>query len=121
VKLGRIIIVCNVLVCFVLNNLLFTYSTQKEEKVEVVCTAEDEGCCSEDANEDMCCSKDNCCANVPVQSSHLNFSVIMGADEKNDAIVSSGSFNTFQLHNLRSAAELSDGYLNSLIKPPSIA
>lgn len=109
------------LVCFVLNNLLFTYSTQKEEKVEVVCMAVDEGCCSEDTNEDMCCNKENCCANVPVQTAHLNFSVIMGAEEKNEALVSAGSINTFQLHNLRSAAELSEGYLNSLIKPPAIA
>lgn len=118
-NLRRIIIVSNVLVCFLLNNLLFTYSTVKEEKVDVVCMAEDEGCCSEDSNEEMCCSKENCCANVPVQSTHLNFSVIMGAEEKNDAFVSSASFNTFQLHNLRSAAELSEGYLNSLIKPPA--
>ncbi|MBP9068057.1 MAG: hypothetical protein KBG47_01025 [Bacteroidia bacterium] len=120
-NLSRIIIVCNVLVCFVLNNLLFTYSTIKEEKVEVVCMAEDDGCCSEETNEEMCCNKENCCANIPVQSAHLNFSVIIGADEKNDAIVSSGSFNTFQLNNLRSAAELCEGHLHSLIKPPSIA
>ena len=111
----------NVLVCFVLNNLLFTYSTVKEEKVEVVCMTNDEGCCTEDEAGDVCCNKESCCANVPVQSAHLNFSVIMGADEKNDALVSAGSFNTFQLHNLRSAAELSEGFLNSLIKPPAVA
>ena len=99
---------------------MFTYSTQKEEKEIVVCASENEGCCSEDEAGDLCCEKESCCANVPV-SSHLNFSVIIGIDKKNEAVLSTTSLTTFDLTQLNSASELADGFLNSLIKPPAVA
>jgi len=99
---------------------MFTYSTEKEEKLEVVCTSEYEGCCAEDEAGELCCEKESCCANVPV-SSHLNFSVIIGIDKKNEAVLSTTSLTTFDLTQLNAASELADGFLNSLIKPPAIA
>lgn len=108
------------LICFLLNNLLFTYSSEKEEKAEVVCSAEDQDCCANDEAGDMCCEKESCCANVPV-ASHLNFSVIIGIDKKNEATVTAPSINTFDLYQINAAAKLADGYLSSLIKPPAFA
>lgn len=119
-KLHRIIIVSNVLVCFLLNNLLFTYSSEKEEKAKIVCTSEDQGCCSENEVGNVCCESNDCCANVPV-STHLNFSVIIGVDKKSEAALTAPSINTFHLKQINAAGELADGHLNSLIKPPAFA
>lgn len=124
-KVTTNIIILSVLVCFVLNNLLFTYGTEKQERTVLVCITNEEmedGCCAEEEDmEILCCSEDGCCARIPVQSSHLNFSVIIGADEKNEAMVPADHFNTFQLSHLRTATELSEGHLSSLIKPPAVS
>lgn len=88
----------------------------------MVCSMdEEESCCTEEETEMVCCGEESCCARIPVQSSHLNFSVIIGSDEKNDALILANYFNTLQLSHLSAAGELSDGYLNSLIKPPAVA
>ncbi len=108
-------------VCFLLNNLLFTYSTKqislkKSEDTNITCQSEDD-CCLNPNKENSCCEEGNCCANLP--SNHLNFSVIIGVDKKNEMLVSIASMNTFNLSELNSDAQLSDGYLSSLIKPPA--
>lgn len=120
-KVRRIIIVCNVLVCFLLNNLLFTYYTEEiAVKKEVKACVLKEECCEEESPKEMCCEKDKCCANIPSANTHLNFSVIIGIDKKNEALVFASSINTFDLSKLKSASELSEGFLNSLIRPPAI-
>jgi hypothetical protein len=118
VKVSRIIVVSNVLVCFLLNNLLFTYDahSQTNEPTEVKCLSDD-NCCSEE--QEACCEKKDCCANVPVSTSHLHFSLIAGIDKKAESQLSTISLNTFYLNKIKVADNLSDGYLTSLIKPPT--
>lgn len=120
-KVTRIIIVLNVLACFVLNNLLFTYSTEKKETVIIVCESEDGSCCMETETIQFCCEKESCCAQVPVQSAHVNVSVIIGIDKKHDTQITAPELTNFYLAHLKSNSELSEGHLNSLIKPPSLA
>lgn len=117
-KVSRIIVVSNVLVCFLLNNLLFTYDAHsvKEDPTETKCLSED-NCCSEE--EQTCCGKEDCCTNVPISNSHLHFSLIAGIDKKSESQLSATSLNTFYLNKIKSADNLSDGYLTSLIKPPA--
>jgi hypothetical protein len=80
------------------------------------CQSEND-CCLNPDKENSCCEEGNCCANLP--STHLNFSVIIGLSKKNEALVSVASMNTFRFSKLNSEAQLSDGYLSSLIKPPA--
>lgn len=110
------------LVCFLLNNLLFTYSSEQVavKKTEETATCQsDDDCCGSDSTEDTCCEKENCCANVPATSSHISFSAIVGIDKKNEAIVPNPTSNSINRSDLRSASELSDGHSSSLIKPPA--
>ena len=118
-NLRRIIIVSNVLVCFVLNNLLFTYSTEKKERVVILCDSEGNSCCMETETIEFCCEEGSCCAQVPVQSAHINVSVIIGVDKKSDTRIAALELANFYLSHLKLTAELSEGHLNSLIKPPA--
>ncbi len=125
-KVKRILIVTNVLVCFLLNNLLFTYSTEQvsvkqSANLSTACASEGDCCSAGTEGDDACCQKENCCANIPSNSSHINFSVIIGIDKSNDATLYAASLTTFSLSNLKTASELSDGYLNSLIRPPAFS
>jgi hypothetical protein len=120
-KLHTNIIILSVLTCFVLNNLLFTYGGTKPEKVVVICETENGTCCMEMAPDEteMCCAMEDCCARIPAQSAHANFSVIIGLDKKHDAGIQTPELTNFSLSHINQAAELSEGHLNSLIKPPA--
>lgn len=110
------------LVCFLLNNLLFTYASEEVavKKTEETTTCQsDNDCCGNNATEDTCCEKDNCCANVPATSNHISFSAIMGIDKKNEANVPLPATNSINRSDLRSASDLSEGHSSSLIKPPA--
>ncbi len=107
--------------CFVLNNLLFTYSTEKKERVVIVCESEDGSCCMETETIDFCCQKESCCAQVPLQSAHINVSVIIGVDKKIETQITTPELTNFYLSHLKLTAELSEGHLNSLIKPPAVS
>jgi hypothetical protein len=118
-KLRTNIIILSVLFCFVTNNLLFTYAIDKKDKIVMVCES-DEGECLLPADlKDMCCDMEDCCARVPVQSAHVNVSVIMGLEKDSQPPLRTPEFSNFSLSQLDQAAELSEGHLSSLIKPPS--
>jgi hypothetical protein len=118
-KLSTNIIILSVLLCFVLNNLLFTYATEKHSKIVVVCESEDGTCCMQmDEDVEMCCHMEDCAARVPIQSAHANFSVIIGLDKDQNQTIQTPELSNFNLAQIHKAAELSEGHLNALIKPP---
>lgn len=69
----------------------------------------------------MCCQMEDCGARVPVQSAHVNVSVIIGLEKDNQTSLRTPELSNFSLSQLDQAAELSEGHLSSLIKPPAQA
>jgi hypothetical protein len=68
-----------------------------------------------------CCKMENCPVRIPLQSAHVNFSVIIGVDKNQAASIQTPELTNFNLAQIVQAAELSEGHLNSLIKPPSVS
>lgn len=112
------------MVCFLLNNLLFTYSQEENTppaaETITACESKDK-CCNNEPETKNCCEKESCCANVPASSYHLSFSAIIGIEKKNEAIVPLPLPNHLNKMYFRTASELSEGHTASLIKPPSIS
>lgn len=109
------------MVCFVLNNLLFTYASEKQDRIVLVCESEKGECMLPQDLKDLCCQMEDCCARGPVQSAHVNFSVIIGVDKDHDPSVQTPELSNFNLSQIEQAAELCEGHSSSLIKPPAVS
>lgn len=89
----------------------------KKEKISA-CENDEESCCSGDEESESCCQKENCCTNVPA-TVNFSISVIMGEEINSRseflAIIHSDKIN----HSNQHTSVLSDGFLNTLYKPPA--
>jgi hypothetical protein len=100
---------------------LFTYAIEKKDKIVMVCESDKGECLLPKDLKDICCDMEDCCARVPVQSAHVNVSVIIGLEKEHQTSLKTPELSNFSLSQLDQAAELSEGHLSSLIKPPAQA
>lgn len=87
----------------------------------MVCESEKGECMLPKDLKEMCCQMEDCCARVPIQSAHANVSVIMGLEKDLQPNLKTPELSNFCLSQIGQAAELSEGHLSSLIKPPAQA
>lgn len=105
------------------NNVLFAYSylfdvSNTAQRVSV-CKDDKESCCYEDEDgSKSCCKKDNCCTTIP-NPLHFSISIIIGEGFKqHTSLAVETTLNNVNFSNL-SSSTLSDGFLNTLYKPPA--
>lgn len=103
--------------------MLYSYMplvAEKQTKKEIIssCDNDEESCCSGEEDSESCCQKENCCTNVPIPV-NFSISVIVGEEINSRseflAIIHSDKIN----HSNKHTSVLSDGFLNTLYKPPA--
>ncbi|MDX2172401.1 MAG: hypothetical protein SFY56_04730 [Bacteroidota bacterium] len=104
--------------------MLYSYMplvAEKQTKKEIVSSCENDeesSCCSGEEESESCCQKENCCTNVPVPV-HFSISVIVGEEINSHSEFLTIIHSDKIYHSNQHISVLSDGFLNTLYKPPA--